>query len=373
MAGPPIENGVVLIQNGKIKAVGPASSLPIPSGWQQRKAKVVTPGLIDAHATAGLTGIFNQDHDQDQLDHGSAIQAQLRALDAFNLHEPLVAYLRSFGITCLHSSHAPGELVSGQSLVVKTAGRTVDQAVLKAPAMLTATLRSSASKGARKSPGTRAKMVAMLRQEFIRAQDYQRRRKESDQEGKAFQRDLNLEALAEALEGRLPVLITADRAQDIASALRLQQEFGFSLVLDSAAESYLMPEEIHQAGVPVILHPTMARPQGDRENLSFRTAAKLKAAGIAVALQSGYESYVPKVRVVLFEAAVAAAHGLSFEQALATVTVDAARLLGVADRVGSLEAGKDADLALYDGDPFEYTSHCIGVIIDGQVVESEPR
>ena len=117
----------------------------------------------------------------------------------------------------------------------------------------------------------------------------------------------------------------------------------------------------------------MARSFDERENLSFETAAKLRRAGIPVALQSGYESYVPKTRVVLFEAAVAAANGLSFEEALATITIDAARILGVADRVGSLEVGKDGDVALYDGDPFEYTSHCVGVVINGQVVSEEPQ
>jgi imidazolonepropionase-like amidohydrolase len=112
----------------------------------------------------------------------------------------------------------------------------------------------------------------------------------------------------------------------------------------------------------------MARAFGDTENLSLETASKLRAAGIPFALQSGYESYVPKTRVVLFEAGLAAANGLSFEQALASITIDAARLLGIADRAGSLEAGKDADVAVYDGDPFEYTTHCIAVVLNGGVV-----
>ena len=109
----------------------------------------------------------------------------------------------------------------------------------------------------------------------------------------------------------------------------------------------------------------MARASGERENLSFTTAAKLIDAGIPTAFQSGYEGYVPKTRVVLYEAAITLAHGLSFEQALAAVTIDAARILGIDDRVGSIEVGKDGDLALYDGDPFEYTSHAIGTVIDG--------
>jgi len=125
----------------------------------------------------------------------------------------------------------------------------------------------------------------------------------------------------------------------------------------------------------VIVHPTMRRAGGggETENLSFETAATLAKAGIPIALQSGYESYVPKTRVVLFEAGLAAAHGLSFPQALAAITIDAAKIIGVADRVGSLEVGKDADIAIFDGDPFEYTTHCTGVMIDGQVMSTEPR
>ena len=155
----------------------------------------------------------------------------------------------------------------------------------------------------------------------------------------------------------LPLLVTANRANDILTALRLAKEFDIRMVLDGAAEAYLLVDQIKAAGVPVILHPTMLRAGGDTENLSIETAATLQKAGIPVALQSGYEGYVPKTRVVLFEAAVAAANGLTFDEALAAVTIDAARILGVEARVGSLEAGKDGDLALFDGDPFEYITH----------------
>jgi imidazolonepropionase-like amidohydrolase len=135
----------------------------------------------------------------------------------------------------------------------------------------------------------------------------------------------------------------------------------------------LILERIKAAGVPVILHPLMARTSEELENASWETAAKLRAAGVRVALQGGYESYVPKTRVVLFEAAVAAANGLPFEEALAAITIDAARVLGIDGRVGSLAVGKDGDAALYDGDPFEYTTHCIGVVIGGKVLSAAPR
>jgi imidazolonepropionase-like amidohydrolase len=131
--------------------------------------------------------------------------------------------------------------------------------------------------------------------------------------------------------------------------------------------------EIKSSGFPVIVHPTMFRAGGETENLNMETASKLRAAGITVALQSGYENYVPKTRVVLFEAGVAAANGLSRRDALATVTIDAAKILGLDSRIGSLVKGKDADVAMYDGDPFEYTTHCTGTIINGQVVSEVIR
>ena len=179
--------------------------------------------------------------------------------------------------------------------------------------------------------------------------------------------------MTRVLAGELPALVTAQRAADIASALRLAREFEFRLVLDGAAEAYRLIDEIRDAGVPVILHPTMLRPRGDTRNFSFESLARLRKAGIPAALQSGHENYVPKVRVVLLEAAMTLAYGASFEQALAAITLDAARILGVDHRVGSLEVGKDADLVFFDGDPFEYTSHVCAVIIEGQQLEDECR
>jgi len=389
MAGEPIADGVVLVIDGKISAVGPASQVPVPDGYQILTAEVVTPGLIDAHATAGLSGIYNQAHDQDQLDKSGAIQPELRALDAVNIREELVGYLRGFGITTFHTGNSTGELVSGQTMIAKTIGSTIEDAMLVETAAIIATLGPRAVRTSG-SPGTRSKQMAMLRQELIKARDYSEKlagkaaaestggAESAESAGKPDDksppsRDLRMEALARVLNGEVPLMITANKAQDIATALRLAEEFKFRLWLDGASESYLMVEEIKEAGVPVFLHPTMTRSVGEYENMSFETASKLVAAGITVTMQSGFEGYVPKTRVVLFEAAVAAANGLTFNQALATITSDAARVLGIADRVGTLEVGKDADLALYDGDPFEYTSHCIGVIINGQIVAQEAR
>jgi imidazolonepropionase-like amidohydrolase len=377
-AGAPLQDGVVLVHDGRIAAVGPAATVRIPAGCRTLHAAVVTPGLIDGHATVGLSGLLNQPQDQDVLEKSSAFQPELRALDAYNARDTLVGYVRSFGVTTVNTGHAPGALSPGQTMIVKTFGRSADEDVVKASAMTAITLgnggltREERGPGAAaagpgpKSPGTRAKAVAMLRAELIKAQEYAKKRQAKD-ETKRPGRDLKYETLLLALDGSQPLLITAQRQQDILSALRVAKEFNLKVVLDGCADAPLVLAEIKASGFPVILHPTMGRSFEDAEDLSVETAAKLKAAGIPFTLQSGYEAYVPKTRVVLFEAGVAAAHGLGFDAALASVTIDAAKLLGIADRTGSLEAGKDADLALYDGDPFEYTSHCTGTVVGGEV------
>jgi imidazolonepropionase-like amidohydrolase len=215
-----------------------------------------------------------------------------------------------------------------------------------------------------KKPGTKSKSVSMLRADFIKAQEYSEKL-ENAEEGKEPPRNLKLEALADVLSGDLKALFTVNGSNEILSALRLKEEFGFDLIIDSGAECYMLVDDIRQSGVPVILHPMMVR----TKNVSYTTPAALKESGIPFAIQGGYEGYVPKTRVVLFEAAVAAANGLSVENALSSITIDAAKIIGVDDRVGSIEEGKDADLVLYDGDPFEYTSHVCEVIINGVVVK----
>jgi imidazolonepropionase-like amidohydrolase len=377
-AGAPIDDGVVVVRDGKIAAIGPASAVAVPGGMPIVDAAVVTPGLIDAHTVVGMVGFLSQDGDQDQLEESAAIQPELRAIDAYNAREPLVEWLRTFGITTIHSGHGPGEIVSGQTLIAKTVGNTVATAVIEPVAMVAVTMGEGAvvsGQNGRKSPGTRAKVAAMLRGELIKARAYANKiaAADGDDDEEAPPRDLKLEVLADVVTGKTPLLVTAHRHNDIMTALRIAEEFEISIVLDGASEAYLLIDEIKAAGVPVIVHPAMARASGERENLSFTTAATLIEAGIPTAFQSGYEGYVPKTRVVLFEAAITLAHGLTFEQALSAVTIDAARILGIDDRVGSLEVGKDGDLALYDGDPFEYTSHAIGTIIDGVQVSDRVK
>ena len=414
----PITNGIVLINNGKIEAVGAAAQIKIPANYRVINAKVVTPGLIDAHSVIGLAGYLNQPHDQMQVDNSAPMQPELRAIDAYNPEEKLIEWVRTFGITTIHTGHAPAALVSGQTMIVKTFGKTADEAAIVPLAMIAVTLGDNALASGGRSPGTRAKQAALLRAELIRAFEAVRKndagkttqsnsnrsnnnanpnnndnspnqtnpnsslnnpptsnnQSSANQNSNAPQStDLRGAMMQRVARREIPLLVTAHRAQDIMTAIRIAKEFNIRIVLDGAAEAHLILNEIKASGFPVIIHPTMYRAGEETENLSMETAAKLKAAGILFALQSGYETYVPKTRVVLFEAGVAAANGLSMRDALATVTIDAARILGLERRIGSLEKGKDADLAMYDGDPFEYTTHCTGTIINGQVVSNAIR
>ncbi|MEK6283885.1 MAG: amidohydrolase family protein [Acidobacteriota bacterium] len=372
MAGPSIRDGVVLIRDGKIENVGSASEVRIPSGYKTVRAKVVTPGLIDGRSVVGLSGYLNQPHDQMQLELSASMQPELRATDAYDAREKLVEWLRRYGVTTIHTGHAPGALISGQTMIVKTVGDEVDEAVIVPSAAVVATLGGAGMGQAGRSPGTRAKQMSLLRAEFLKAKEYDAKHTTAKEDQKPA-RDLRQETLARLLKREIPLLVNAHRAQDIISALRLAKEFNLRIILDGAAEAYLVIDEIKAANVPVIVHPTMYRSVGEMENLSMETAATLRKAGIQVALQSGYETYVPKTRIVLFEAAAAAANGSTFEEALASITTDPARILGISNRVGSLEKGKDADLALFDGDPFEYTSHVIGVLINGKIVSEEVK
>ena len=365
MAGEPITNGVVLINNGKIEAVGTAASIKIPANYTVITAKVVTPGLIDAHTVIGLNGYLNQPHDQMALDGSASVQPELRATDAYNAQERLVDWVREFGVTTIHTGHQPSALISGQTMIAKTWGKNVDDATIVPTAMIMVTLGNNGLAGAGKSPGSRAKAVAMLRAELIKAQE---NAKKPD-----APKDLKSVAMAGVIKRETPLLINANKAQDIITALRIAKEFNIRIVLDGAADAQLVMNDIKAAGVPVIIHPTMARAGGDTDGLSMETAGKLKAAGIPVALQSGYEGYVPKTRVVLYEAGMAAQNGMSQRDALALITIDAAKILGLDSRIGSLAVGKDADLALYDGDPLEWTTHCVGTIINGVLVNKVKR
>ena len=366
VSGATIKNGVVLVKDGKIEKVGSAKEISIPKNYAVVSSKVVTPGFIDARSVVGLSGALNIPTDQDQLEKSSPIQPELRAIDAYNPEEKLVGYVRDFGVTTMHTGHGIGALVSGQTMVVKTKPGKIDEVTLVPMEMLAMTIGSSVE-GNFTSPGTKAKQIAMIRSEFLKAQAYMQKQNDKDTSKRPVI-DLKYEALSKLLKGEVKALITVNSSNDIMNAIRLAKEFKFKLVIDGAAEAYRMIDEIKACKAEVILHSTMARNAGDMVNMTRESAAILTAANIQVSIETGYEGYVPKTHVLLFEAALAVTYGLPYEEGLKSITLNPAKLLGIDKRVGSIEQGKDADLVLFDGDPFEYLTKILKVMIDGQWV-----
>ena len=361
VSGGTIDGCVIVVENGKITAVGKKGSANIPAKARQIYATEVTPGLIDAHSCVGLTGAYNIPADQDQDENSDPNQSDLRALDGFNPDEPLLEYLRQNGVTVIHAVPGRANVIAGQTGVFRTIGHTAPAMALKFPAGLLVNLgETPKSTYPGKGPLTRMAVANLVRTAFMEARDGDDKRP----------RNAKQDALKPFLRGELPVYFSAHRADDVLTGLRLADEFKLKPVLDLATEAYLVADLVAAAKVPVVVHPTMQRAGASMETLNSQVAnaAALADRGIPVTIGTGYEGYVPKTRVLRHEAAMAAVNGLGRERALRAVTLDAAILLGIADRFGSIEVGKAADLVLYDGDPFEHTTHVTHTLIDGRVV-----
>jgi imidazolonepropionase-like amidohydrolase len=362
-----ITNGVVLIEDGKISAVGPAGKIDIAKDTPVLTAAVVTPGLIDANSCVGVSGGYNVSADQDQDERSDPNQADLRVLDGFNPDEGLLEFVRREGVTTIHTLPGRNNVFAGQSGLFRTTGRTAERMRLRAPAGLLVNL-GEAPKAAypNKAPTTRMATAALVRASFTKARNYLRKRSGKEKPPT----DARLEALGLALEKKVPVLFAAHRADDILTALRIAREFDLDARLVLATEAYLVAGEIAKAGVPVVVHPTMQRAGGSMETFHSQlcNAWVLAAKKVPLAIGTGFEGYVPKSRVLRHEAAVAAVNGLGHERALEAVTLAAARVLGLEKTRGSIEKGKVADLVLYDGDCFEHATHVTHTIAGGKVV-----
>jgi imidazolonepropionase-like amidohydrolase len=363
-AGQTIPNGVVKVENGVITFVGTLESFRMPEDAAVLTAAEVTPGLIDPFCVAGLTGAWNIPADQDQDELSDPNQADLRVFDGFNAREPLLEFLQATGVTIVHTTPGRKNVIAGQTGVFRTDGSTADSAALKPVAGILVNLGEVPKESYKgKAPDSRMGTAAIVRKAFAEAQTY--RSKE------AAAKNPKHEALIPALEGKIPVYFAAHRKDDIATALRIAQEFKLKSVIALGTEAYRMAPELKKAGVTVVVHPTMQRAGASMETLHafVGNAALLDAAGVPIALSTGFEGYVPKVRVLRYEAAMAVGAGhLNPDRALRAITIDAAKLLGIDKDHGSIEKGKVADLVLYDGDPFEHTTGVTHTVMGGMIV-----
>jgi imidazolonepropionase-like amidohydrolase len=372
-----VGNGTILkdqlltVDGGKVTDIAPLKPENLNQGHALMVAKHATPGLIDCAGVTGLSGALNIAADQDQDEPSDANQSEMRVLDGFNPREPLIRFMAAQGVTVAHVTPGRVNVLGGTTAVFAAGPITAEAAALKPNYAVWVNLGEVPKAAIKaKGPGTRMGVAAVLRKAFADAQAYAAKRKADPK----TPRNDKHEALLPALEGKSPVFFNAHRADDIRTALRLADEFKLKPVVTLGTEAFMMADELAKRGVPVVVHGAMQRPGDSMETLNtlLGSAAILQKGGVKVVMGSGYEGYVPKVRNLRSEAAMAAANGMGQASALRAVTGDAAAFLGLADR-GTLEAGKRADIVLYDGDPFENVTHVTGTLSAGKPLYSRPE
>ncbi len=365
-----IEKGAIVVTDGKITAVGKAASMTFPKADHTIKAGVVTPGLIDSYTVVGANGAYNVRADQDASETGDADGSEYRILDSYNAREKLVGYVRGYGVTGMNVSPGIFAPIAGTSSFFKTRGHSADSDLLAKDTAMIFNLTGAPKEtfGKKGGPSTRMAVAAKIRSALYAAKAWAAKPKDKRKP------DLGKQALAGVLAGDIRAVFTARREDDIATALRIAREFGFKAIINGAAEAYLIRSAIKTNEATVILSPPMGRPLGpESQNATLEAASLLKAGDVPFVFSTGYEGYVPKSRVLLWEMAIAVANGLDAESAVKAATILPAKLWGLDKRIGSIDTGKDADILMFDGDPFEYTSHITGTMIDGVMLDKGPK
>jgi imidazolonepropionase-like amidohydrolase len=369
-----IERGVLLIgDDGKIAAVG--TDIAVPEGVEVVDATglEVFPGFVDAHTHLGIweEGVGHAYWDGNEAT--DPVTPHVRALDALNPRDQGLADARGVGVTTVCVIPGSANAICGQAAVIKTAGEVVDRMLVRQPAGLKMALGEnpkSVYKPRDKMPSTRMGTAAVIREALVKAQAYMEKqaRATEDPDKEPPDEDLKLEALALALRGDVPARIHAHRADDILTALRLGREFGLQVTVEHCTEGHKVASELVEAGVPALVGPSLSsRSKMELRELSFATAGELSRAGVMVALISDHP-FVP-IQYLPLCGGLALREGMDADAALRALTLTPAELLGVADRVGSLEPGKDADIVLYRGHPFyDVQARCLLTLINGERV-----
>ncbi len=379
-AGSPIERGTLVVEDGRIVNVGADVGIPFGATEIDASGRYLLPGLVDCHAHAGLFGEgWTNDYDGNEI--SEAITPYTRTLDAIHPEDLGFFDARRGGVTTLGITHGSANPIGGQVTAVKPRGDTVEEMVIRFPAGVKMALGENPKRVGdmqKRAPLTRMGTAYLARKAFIEALEYRTdwehhaalvaaEEAKPEDERKPLRppkRDLAKEILVQVLNGEIPIRNHCHRADDIRTAIRLAEEFGYTLILDHATEGYRIPDEIVSRDIPVALGPLFGS-RVKRELLKKTTAAPglLVAAGATVAIMT--DSPVNPVDSLRDLVIHSIREGLDPDRALETVTVNPARILGVDDRVGSLEVGKDADFALYDGDPWDARTHVVETWIDG--------
>lgn len=368
VSGPVIENGTVIIQNGRITAVG--SNVAIPAGAQRIDAtgKWVTPGLFNASTELGLTEIGAVRATREFAARGhDGIAASFRAVDGLNPASMFIPPTRKDGITTV-AVIPQGGLIAGQAAVIDLVSGTASDMILRPSAAMLAQV----SDAEQAQTGARGELLMRLREVLADARAYQRRRAEFERnQTRTFAASrLDLESLIPVLDGRLPLLVAADRASDIEAALGLAKEYGIKIIIGGGAEAWEVADKLAAAKVPVLTGainniPTSFATLGQRQE----NAGLLRRAGVDVALvgnAEGGDEEAFNARNVRYEAGYAVAYGMKWEDALRAVTLTPAQVFGVSDRVGSLQPGREANVVVWSGDPFDFATIAEHVFVRGR-------
>jgi len=371
----PIEGGTVLLDAGKIVAVeGPGFAVPAGAEVVDAAGKWVLPGFIDAHAHVGLAEEAEGWAGRDVNESTRPVAASVRALDAINPADQGFRDAIAGGVLAVNVNPGSGNPIGGQTVALKCWGRVVDQMVLREPSGVKSALGENPKRtfGDRhETPSTRLGTAAIIREAFVQAGNYLAKLAAAEEqppaERKPVDRDLNLEALGRVLRREIPWRQHCHRADDIATAIRLSREFGYELVIDHGTEAHLLADLIAAQSIPVIIGPLFtSRSKVELRNRSLANPGRLAAAGVTIAITTDHP--VVPINFLIHQASLAVKEGLDAAAALRAVTINPARIIGVAGRIGSLEPGKDADLVIWSGDPLDVTSRAERAYQDGREI-----
>lgn len=373
MAGRDYEKGSILIDDGKIVKI--AEDIEVKKEYEVIDAsnKIIMPGIIDAHTHLGIGEEGLGWEGQDYNEMTDPITPQLRAIDAVNPDDKGIREALENGVTTIMTGPGSANVLAGESMVIKTAGKTIDSMVLKNPAGIKAAFGENPKRvytEQKKIPTTRMGIAAIMRENFMKAEDYMSKKEKAQKEDESFDRDIKMESLIRVIKKEIPLKVHAHRADDIMTAIRIAKEFDIDITLEHCTEGHKVADEIAKANIPAVVGPTMTgRVKVELKELSFKTAGVLAKAGVKIALMSDHP-VIPTKNATIY-AALAIKAGLDEKEALKAITINPAEILGVDDRVGSIEEGKDADLIIFNGYPLDITSDIEKVFVNGKVVEKK--
>lgn len=374
MAGREIENGILRIENGKIAEIGTQDEISIDLQGDEKvlvvKDTLIMPGIIEAHCHMGITEEKKGMEGDDCNETVNPLTPYLRAIDAINPMDAAFGEAVKAGITAAMIGPGSSNVVGGQFALLKTKGRRVDDLIVKAPAAMKIAFGENPKvnySGQSKSPSTRMAIAALLRQELTEAKDYLRRKEQAAEKGDDFSVDFTKECWIPVLKKEIPLKAHVHRVDDIFTAIRIAKEFDLHMTLDHCSEGHLIAEELAEEGFPAIVGPDLAsRNKIEVQNMSFKTAGVLNRARVMTALTTDHP--VSLIQSLPLCAGMAVKAGLPLAEGYKAITLYPAIICGVEDRMGSLEVGKDADIAIFDGNPMEVFTKTLYTIIDGEIV-----